>query len=68
MNGHGDPPGPLLLPAPSNYPLNSTTPTPTASTANTVNIQVPQPNRDRYALGLGWDILGLVKNHVNNAK
>ncbi len=68
VNGHGDPPGPLLLPAPSNYPLNSTTPTPTASTANTVNIQVPQPNRDRYALGLGWDILGLVKNHVNNAK
>jgi len=47
----------LLLPTTS-----STSPSP--STSNTINIVVPPPNRDRYVLGIGWDIAGMIEEHM----
>jgi len=57
--GREDEPGPVLVPTTS-----SSTPAPT--TSNTVIIALPQPNRDRWALGVGFDILWLIKNHTKS--
>lgn len=51
LNGSGDQAGPLLF-----GPSSSDT---APSTANTVIIQVPQPNRDRYMLGVGFNLPSL---------
>jgi hypothetical protein len=63
VTGHGDKPGPLLFPTTS-----ATTPAPAAG--NTIDIVVPQPNRDRYIFGVGVDIAGVIQRHLqaDNAK
>jgi len=54
VTGQSIAPEPLLLPAPT-----SGANVPTA--ANTINIITPPPNRDRYLLGIGFDIAGWIQ-------
>jgi hypothetical protein len=59
VTGHGDNPGPLLFPTTSSM-------TPAPDSTNTINIVVPQPNRDRYLFGIGFDIAGVLQRHLQN--
>jgi hypothetical protein len=57
VTGQSSTPEPLLFPAP-------TTGTNAAGPSNTINIVTPPPNRDRYLLGLGFDIVGVIQAHL----
>jgi len=59
VTGRSVPPEPLLLAAP-------TTGSNAAIPSNTIDIVTPPPNRDRYLLGFGFDITGLIQQHLKN--
>jgi hypothetical protein len=58
VTGQSSKPEPLLFPAPTSGMFVP------PSAGNTINIVTPPPNRDRYLLGIGFDIAGMIQAHM----